>query len=76
MFKEGLRRNQVNPTEDVVSPFDLGGRLEQRKHRWSVDWAGVAALAGGAMLLAGLGGTLAALAALAKRPAPVLRAAE
>jgi putative ABC transport system permease protein len=44
--------------------------------RWSVDWAGVAALAGGAMLLAGLGGTLAALAALAKRPAPVLRAAE
>jgi putative ABC transport system permease protein len=44
--------------------------------RWSVDWAGVAALAGGAMLLAGLGGTLAALAALAQRPAPVLRAAE
>jgi len=44
--------------------------------RWTVDWAGVAALAGGAMLLAGLGGTLAALAALAKRPAPVLRAAE
>jgi putative ABC transport system permease protein len=44
--------------------------------RWSVDWAGVAALAGGAMLLAGLGGTLAALMALAKRPAPVLRAAE
>ena len=42
--------------------------------RWSVDWAGVAALAGGAMLLAGLGGTLAALQALAKRPAPVLRA--
>ena len=42
--------------------------------RWSVDWTGVAALAGGAMLLAGLGGTLAALHALAKRPAPVLRA--
>ncbi len=42
--------------------------------RWSVDWAGVVALAGGAMLLAGLGGTLAALQALAKRPAPVLRA--
>lgn len=42
--------------------------------QWSVDWAGVAALAGGAMLLAGLGGTLAALQALAKRPAPVLRA--
>ena len=42
--------------------------------RWSVDWAGVAALAGGAMFLAGLGGALAALQALAKRPAPVLRA--
>ncbi|MEI9891561.1 MAG: hypothetical protein WDN45_14620 [Caulobacteraceae bacterium] len=42
--------------------------------RWTVDWAGVAALVGGAMLLAGLGGTLAALQALAKRPAPVLRA--
>jgi len=44
--------------------------------RWSVDWAGVAALAGGAMVLAGLGGVLAALAALARRPAPVLRASE
>ncbi|HEY4029570.1 MAG TPA: FtsX-like permease family protein [Caulobacteraceae bacterium] len=43
---------------------------------WSVDWAGVAALAGGAMALAGLGGVLAALVALGKRPAPVLRAAE
>jgi putative ABC transport system permease protein len=42
--------------------------------RWTVDWAGVAALVGGAMLMAGLGGTLAALHALAKRPAPVLRA--
>ncbi|MGZ3345837.1 MAG: ABC transporter permease [Caulobacteraceae bacterium] len=42
--------------------------------RWSVDWAGVVALAGGAMVLAGVGGTLAALQALAKRPAPVLRA--
>ena len=41
---------------------------------WSVDWAGVFALVGGAVLLAGLGGTLAALQALAKRPAPVLRA--
>ena len=37
---------------------------------------GVAALAGGAMVLAGLGGMLAAMHALAKRPAPVLRAAE
>ena len=42
--------------------------------RWSVDWSGVAALVGAAMLLAGLGGLLAALRALAKRPAPVLRA--
>jgi putative ABC transport system permease protein len=42
--------------------------------RWTVDWAGVAALVGGAMLMAGLGGTFAALHALAKRPAPVLRA--
>jgi putative ABC transport system permease protein len=42
--------------------------------RWSVDWAGVAALVGGAVLLAGLGGTLAALQALSQRPAPVLRA--
>jgi len=39
-----------------------------------VDWSGVAALVGAAMLLAGLGGLLAALRALAKRPAPVLRA--
>ena len=42
--------------------------------RWSVDWTGVAALVGGAALLAGLGGILAALQALSKRPAPVLRA--
>jgi putative ABC transport system permease protein len=42
--------------------------------RWSVDWAGVAALVGGAVVLAGLGGALAALQALSKRPAPVLRA--
>jgi putative ABC transport system permease protein len=41
---------------------------------WSVDWAGVFALVGGAVLMAGLGGTLAALQALSKRPAPVLRA--
>lgn len=44
--------------------------------RWSVDWAGVTALAGAAMALAGVGGVLAALQALAKRPAPVLRSAE
>ena len=42
---------------------------------WSVDWGGVAALVLGAVLLAGIGGTLAALHALAKRPAPVLREA-
>ena len=41
---------------------------------WSVDWAGVAALIGGAALLAAGGGLLAAAQALAKRPAPVLRA--
>jgi putative ABC transport system permease protein len=41
---------------------------------WSVDWGGVAALVGAAILLAGVGGLLAALQALAKRPAPVLRA--
>jgi putative ABC transport system permease protein len=41
---------------------------------WSVDWTGVAALIAGAALLTGLGGIAAALAALSKRPAPVLRA--
>ncbi len=41
---------------------------------WSVDWAGVAALAGGAAVVAGLGGLIAAFAALSQRPAPVLRA--
>lgn len=44
------------------------------KATWSVDWAGVFALVGGASLVAGLGGVLAALQALSKRPAPVLRA--
>jgi putative ABC transport system permease protein len=42
--------------------------------RWSVDWAGVAALVCGAVAVAGLGGALAALQALSRRPAPVLRA--
>jgi putative ABC transport system permease protein len=42
---------------------------------WSVDWSGVAGLVVGAAALAGLGGVVAALAALAQRPAPVLRAA-
>jgi putative ABC transport system permease protein len=41
---------------------------------WSVDWAGVAALLGGAALLAGAGGLIAAFQALSKRPAPALRA--
>jgi putative ABC transport system permease protein len=42
--------------------------------RWSVDWEGVVALLGGAALVAGLGGLLAAFQALSKRPAPALRA--
>jgi putative ABC transport system permease protein len=41
---------------------------------WSVDWSGVFALVAGAALLAGVGGLLAALQALARRPAPTLRA--
>jgi putative ABC transport system permease protein len=41
---------------------------------WSVDWTGVFALVGGAVLLAGAGGALAALHAFSKRPAPILRA--
>jgi putative ABC transport system permease protein len=41
---------------------------------WSVDWGGVAALVGGAAGLAAAGGLLAALQALSRRPAPVLRA--
>jgi putative ABC transport system permease protein len=41
---------------------------------WSVDWAGVAALLGGAALLAAAGGLLAAFQALSQRPAPALRA--
>lgn len=41
---------------------------------WSVDWAGAIELIAGAAALTGLGGLIAALAALARRPAPVLRA--
>ena len=41
---------------------------------WAVDWSGVAALVGGAALVAAGGGLLAAFVALAQRPAPVLRA--
>jgi putative ABC transport system permease protein len=41
--------------------------------QWSIDWAGVLALVGGAAGLTGAGGLIAALAALARRPAPVLR---
>ena len=40
---------------------------------WSVDWAGLMALIAGAALLTGGGGLIAALQALSKRPAPVLR---
>lgn len=40
---------------------------------WSVDWGGVLALIGGAAVVTGAGGLLAAAQALAKRPAPVLR---
>ena len=42
--------------------------------KWSMDWNGVFALVGAAVLIAGLGGLLAAANALSKRPAPVLRA--
>ena len=41
---------------------------------WSVDWTGVAAIILGAAALATSGGLLAAMHALARRPAPVLRA--
>jgi putative ABC transport system permease protein len=40
---------------------------------WSVDWAGALALIVGAAAITGAGGLIAALAALARRPAPVLR---
>ena len=41
---------------------------------WSVDWTGVATLVAAAAALATLGGLAAAQHALARRPAPVLRA--
>jgi putative ABC transport system permease protein len=41
--------------------------------RWSVDWAGVAALLGAASGLAAVGGLAAAFQALSRRPAPALR---
>lgn len=44
------------------------------KSDWAMDWTGVAALVAGAAVLAGLGGLLASLQALAKRPAAALRA--
>jgi putative ABC transport system permease protein len=44
------------------------------KADWAVDWSGVAALVMGAAVLAGLGGLLASLQALAKSPAATLRA--
>jgi len=40
---------------------------------WNVDWAGIAALIAAAAALTGVGGLLAALHALAQRPAPMLR---
>ena len=43
------------------------------KADWSVDWTGIAALVGGAATLAALGGLLASLQALSRRPAPALR---
>ena len=49
----------------VVKVFRIG---------WAVDWTGVAALVGGAALVAGAGGLCAAFVALAQRPAPALRA--
>lgn len=42
--------------------------------KWSMDWAGVAALVAAASVVAGAGGLLAAFQALSKRPAPALRA--
>ena len=42
--------------------------------KWSMDWAGVAALLGAASVVAAVGGLLAAFQALSKRPAPALRA--
>ena len=41
--------------------------------KWSVDWSGIAVLIGGAALLTGGGGLIAAIQALSRRPAPVLR---
>lgn len=41
--------------------------------RWSMDWGGVAAILLAAATIAAFGGLASALAALAKRPAPVLR---
>ncbi|MEN5362387.1 ABC transporter permease [Brevundimonas intermedia] len=43
------------------------------KATWSMDWAGVVLLLTGATGIAALGGGLAALHALSRRPAPVLR---
>ena len=41
---------------------------------WSVDWTGAIGLIAGAAAITGAGGLIAALHALARRPAPVLRA--
>ncbi len=42
--------------------------------QWSVDWSGIVVLVGGAALLTAIGGLIAAVSALSRRPAPVLRA--
>ena len=47
--------------------------VEVFQARWSVDWTGVMTLTGGAAVLTAVGGALAALQALSRRPAPVLR---
>src|SRR5262245_43342312 len=39
LFEESLRGNQVNATEDALSPFDLGWRPEKRKRRRNFDRA-------------------------------------
>lgn len=44
------------------------------KARWSLDWGGLVAILAGVAMVTGVGGVVAALAALSRRPAPVLRA--
>ena len=37
LVEEGSSGNQVNLTEDGLSPHDLGGRPQQRKHQASFE---------------------------------------